>query len=44
MELGVSVTPPAGYSVPAGRGTSVFDGIRLVDGGATDVVFRLTRP
>lgn len=44
MELGVSVSPPTGYSVPSGRGTSVFDGIRLVDGGATDIVFHLTRP
>ena len=44
MSLGVAITPPTGYSVPAGRGSSVFDGIRLADGASTDVVFRLNRP
>lgn len=44
MSLGVGITPPSGYSVPAGRGSSVFDGIRLSDGASTDVVFRLNRP
>lgn len=44
LPLGVAITPPTGYSVPAGRGSSVFDGIRLADGASADVVFRLNRP
>ena len=44
MELSVEIVPPSGYSVPPGRGTSLFDGIRLTDGSSTDIVFRLNRP
>ena len=44
MELGVEIVPPSGYSVVPGRGTSVFDGIRLTDSSFTDFVFRLNQP
>ncbi len=44
MELGVEIVPPNGYSVPPGRGTSLFDGIRLTDGSSSDLVFRLNQP
>ena len=42
-EYGVMVTPPAGYSVAAGRGSSYFDGIRLDNGETAERTFVLQR-
>ena len=41
MEVGVRVTPPAGYTVPEGRGSSFYDGLRPDIGGRVELVFRL---
>jgi len=41
MEVGVKVTPPAGYTVQQGRGFSFFDGLNPEPGGQVEVVFRL---
>lgn len=43
-DVGVNVTPPAGYSVPPGNGSSFFDGIRLTNGAVGSQVFVLNRP
>ncbi len=44
IELGVSIAAPAGYSVVTGRGTSFVDGIKIVNGATSGVVFTLNRP
>ncbi|SVB52502.1 uncharacterized protein METZ01_LOCUS205356, partial [marine metagenome] len=41
MEVGVRVTPPAGYTVPEGRGSSFYDGLRPDIDGRVELVFRL---
>jgi len=41
MEVGVRITPPAGYTVQQGRGFSFFDGLNPEPGGRIEVVFRL---
>ena len=41
MEIGVRVVPPSGYSVPEGRGSSFYDGLRPDLDGRVDLVFRL---
>ena len=41
MEVGVKVTPPAGYTVQQGRGFSFFDGLNPEPSGRIEVVFRL---
>ena len=41
MEIGVRVVPPAGYTVPPGRGFSFYDGLRPDLGGRVELVFRL---
>ena len=41
MEVGVKITPPAGYTVQQGRGFSFFDGLNPEPGGRIEVVFRL---
>lgn len=43
QEYGVKVSPPGGYTVEEGRGSSFFDGLVLEDGVPVDVVFRLTK-
>lgn len=44
-EWGVYVTPPAGYSVPVGSGSSYFDGIRFTTNGELQIrTFTLRRP
>ena len=42
-EYGVKVTPPAGFTVAAGRGLSYFDGIRLENGETAERTFVLQR-
>ena len=42
VEYGVSIEPPPGFSVQAGRGFSFFDGIVVREGGEALVTFRLT--
>ena len=41
MEVGVKITPRAGYTVQQGRGFSFFDGFNPEPGGRIEVVFRL---
>ena len=41
MEIGVRVVPPAGYTVPPGRGSSFYDGLRPDLDGRVELVFRL---
>ena len=38
MEVGVRVTPPAGYTVPEGRGSSFYDGLRPDIGGRVEAI------
>lgn len=42
-EYGVMVTPPAGFSVAAGKGSSYFDGIRIDNGETAERTFVLQR-
>jgi hypothetical protein len=42
-EFGVYVTPPVGYAVAAGRGSSYFDAILFADGSIVDRTFVLSR-
>lgn len=42
-EYGVRVVPRAGYTAPEARGSTYDDGIKLVDGGVRDFVFRFKR-
>lgn len=42
-DLGVKVSPPSGYSVPEGRGSSFFDGLQISEGGERAVSFVLRR-
>ena len=39
QEYGLRMTPPGGYTVAAGRGTSFFDGLRPRDGGTVALPF-----
>ena len=41
MEVGVRVTPPTGYTVHEGRGSSFYDGLRPDIDGRVELVFRL---
>lgn len=43
IQLGMNVTPPAGYSVTEGRGSRFFDGLTLSNGGVVQATFRLHR-
>ena len=43
MEYGVRVTPPEGYTVEEGRGSSFFDGLDPSNGEELAVIFRLDR-
>ncbi|MBT5696640.1 MAG: carboxypeptidase regulatory-like domain-containing protein [Gemmatimonadales bacterium] len=43
IELGVRVTPPPGYTVVQGRGTSFLDGILLEPGQQKSVTFRVAK-
>jgi hypothetical protein len=43
IQFGVSITPPAGYSVPTGRGSSFFDALTVVNNAAVSVTFHLTK-
>src|SRR5262249_23101059 len=42
-QLGMIVTPAAGYSVPDGRGSRFIDGLTVVNNATVDVVFHLTK-
>ena len=41
--LGLRVTPPAGYTVVEGRGTSAFDGIIITNGAQRSFTFQLQK-
>jgi hypothetical protein len=43
IQFGVSITPPTGYSVPSGRGSSFFDALTVPKNGAVSVTFHLTK-
>jgi hypothetical protein len=43
-EYGVKITPPAGYTVPPGRGSAYFDGLFVRDGVEVQVTFRVVAP
>ena len=43
IQVGVSITPPAGYSVPSGRGSSFFDALTVPRNGVVQVTFHLTK-
>jgi hypothetical protein len=43
IERGVTVTPPAGWSVSPGRGGSFVDGLSVTNGTTLGVTFTLTR-
>jgi hypothetical protein len=43
IQLGMSVTPGAGYTIPAGRGSQFVDGLTLTNGGTVEATFRLHR-
>lgn len=42
--LGTIIIPPAGYTIPDGRGSQFFDGFSLASGGAIDFTFTLRKP
>jgi hypothetical protein len=42
-QVGVRITPPAGYTVVQGRGSSFVDGLTFTVGQVVDVNFRLTK-
>jgi len=41
VQLGMSVTPGAGYTIPPGRGSQFIDGLTLANGGSIQDTFRL---
>jgi len=41
--LGTIIIPPAGYTVPDGRGSQFFDGFSIASGGAIDFTFVLRK-
>jgi hypothetical protein len=42
-QLGVLITPAAGYTVAEGRGSRFIDGLTVANNATVDVVFRLTK-
>lgn len=43
IAFSVSITPPAGYTVPSGPGSSFVDGLTVAKNASVSVTFRLTK-
>jgi hypothetical protein len=43
IQVGVQIAPPAGYSVPSGRGSRFIDGLTVTNGARVDVTFHLVK-
>jgi hypothetical protein len=43
VQTGILITPPAGYTVAAGRGTQFIDGLTVTSGATVDVTFHVVK-